>query len=116
MTWIVGVAVRSDFAGLPDFDMGGDIRRSASLASFSARCLARADRSPSAWACIRQQIRFTSQGLFPVRVSSPKSSAYFPRSSFTVIRCKAATSCPMFRNRPLASCQKISKTVNRGGH
>lgn len=72
-----------DSAGLA---LGGDIRMSASFANSSARWRARSDSPPSAVACSRHAIRFTSQTLFPVRVSSPKTSAYFDRNSLTVIR------------------------------
>ena len=58
---------------------------------------------PSAHACIRQAIRVQSQSLLPDRVASPKTSAYRPRSSLTVIRFRVATSRAMFNRSAMSA-------------
>jgi hypothetical protein len=75
---------------------GAESRRSASQANSRARWRARSVSPPSWLACIRHAMRLMSHARFPDRVSSPQTSANFARSSLTVIRCSAATSCVTF--------------------
>ena len=75
---------------------GADSRRSASQANSRARWRARSVSPPSWLAWIRHAMRLMSHARFPDRVSSPQTSANFARSSLTVIRCSAATSCVTF--------------------
>jgi hypothetical protein len=95
---IVAVAVRCSGAGAGLGALGAVVRRSASRANSAARRRARSERSPSANACMRQAIRRMSHCLWRAFVSSPNTSAYFARSSLTVIRFIAATSFPMSRS------------------
>jgi hypothetical protein len=62
------------------YEPGAIVRISASSAIEAARWLARSERSPSASACIRQQIRLIRFGRLLQRVVSPKTSSYLTRS------------------------------------
>src|SRR5262249_17729085 len=81
---------------VPESAGGADRRISASAISSAARLRARSDRSPSALACKRQAMRFTSQTLLCDGVGSPKTSANLTRSSETRSRGNAAISPARF--------------------